>query len=225
LKNRNALLEEERALSELGILGANDTKIFDFHLQPLSICNLLTYNSHHVHYITADPARKNCFAGTFRTLDNICKDCPVGTWSKDAATRCCPDGQYEGLNALCENCPAGKYLTWSKCRSSENNKCRTCQKGKVRENRSKSRLRQFVLNHGRTIFACICQMISSIRILSIFLSSHLLAFIQLFSLSIFIYLFIYCFFCSYFHSHFFVFPEGFPGRISCLYGVHSWHVR
>ena len=60
-------------------------------------------------------------------------------WSKDAANRCCPDGQYEGLNALCENCPAGKYLTWIQCRSSEQNRCRNCGKGKVRENRSKSR--------------------------------------------------------------------------------------
>jgi hypothetical protein len=29
LKNKNAILEEERALSEIGILGANKTKMFD----------------------------------------------------------------------------------------------------------------------------------------------------------------------------------------------------
>ena len=103
-----------------------------------SVFNLLTYYSHYLHFVIADPDRKSCFAGTFRTLDNVCKDCPTGTWSKDSATICCPDGQYEGLNALCENCPAGKYLMWSKCRSMEQNKCRTCQKGKVRENKSKS---------------------------------------------------------------------------------------
>ena len=116
-----------------------DSDLHHTNSQLLSFYNLLTHNSHRVHHFTADQARKSCTAGTFRTLDNVCKDCPIGTWSKDSATICCPNGQYEGLNALCEKCPAGKYLTWIKCRSSGQNKCRTCQKGKVRKKKSKSR--------------------------------------------------------------------------------------
>jgi hypothetical protein len=52
--------------------------------------NLLTYNSHRVHYVTA---RKSCTAGTFLTLENVCQDCPIGTWSKDCATKCRPCGK------------------------------------------------------------------------------------------------------------------------------------
>jgi hypothetical protein len=135
----------------------------------LSFSNPSTYDSHHIRYITADPARKSCTAGTFRTLDNVCKDCPVGTWSKDAASICCLDGQYEGSNAFCENCPPGKYLTWSKCRSSEKNDCRPCGKGKVRENKSKSRYSQCIIDYGRTILAFNCHLTSSILSPSIYL--------------------------------------------------------
>ena len=87
-------------------------------------------------YFTA--AQKTCKAGRYRTRDNICKDCPSKTWSKDAATICCPDGQYEASCALCENCPAGTYLTWCKESSSKENKCQSCGKGKVREIKPKS---------------------------------------------------------------------------------------
>jgi hypothetical protein len=161
VENKNTALEEKETFSEIGILGANKTKMLDSdsdsdwcsnsdlylaNSRLLSFTNSSTYDSHHFHYITADPACKSCTAGTFRTLDNVCKDCPVGTWSKDAASICCLNGQYEGSNAFCENCPPGKYLTWSKCRSSKKNDCRPCEKGKVRENKSQSRYSDSVLS-------------------------------------------------------------------------------
>jgi hypothetical protein len=127
-------------------LGANKPKMFDsdsylYHAnsQELSIFNPSNYNLHLVHYITAGPARKYCTSGRYRTLDFVCKGCPFGTWSKDAATICCPDGQYEGSNGICEKCPPGKSLTWIKGRSSEKNKCRPCGKGKITVNNSQFR--------------------------------------------------------------------------------------
>jgi hypothetical protein len=134
-------------------------------------------------HTTADPARKCCSAGRYRSPDNVCKDCPIKTWSKDAANICCPDGQYEGSDALCENCPPGTYLKWRTERSSEKNKCRTCGKGKVGENKQIyiSSLKQFIFDYRRKILAFICHMTLSIQRLFIFTSSLICSLISIFS--------------------------------------------
>ena len=106
-----------------------------------------------------------CPAGQYRTKDETCFDCPLGSWSAEGATKCrdCDEGQYDVDHLYCSDCPPGTF-SFKNCKDEKKNKCRPCGKGKVSENKIKQKMFywQLTINPIETTLAFDSDLISTV---------------------------------------------------------------